>query len=308
MSRRRKVLVWSGVALLALAGVAAAAWLRCADAEAPERTLPRPCACEAVSNAIEQLERTFAADFEAVRLDVRKMTCGELRGILWPFFRGDRTATLWMPGESDWVVLRRRGEGSVSLAALMERFGETDGDDSLPGLFASYVGEVSEVMPAFSSLRPDDAALPELFVTKELPRIGWLDVEGVDPDILASVQAEVRKVQEVRREVLEGCILARGRKPEAALDKWAAAAARNPRDQLIRERLQVLALNAKVFARVGKYGMAANCYETILCIEPGDYAATVNLAACLERLGKRDYAARAYERAERMRKGAAEGK
>ena len=237
-------------------------------------------------------------------LDVRGMSAREFKRRL-EEMRGRGTEVhLWMPGASDWVLVARPTTNAVSLALAMERFA----DDqtcvmSIPELFASYVGTLEDVMPAFEAELKGDV-LPEWFVTREIPKLGWLDASAVDEDIRKLALREIRSMQVVRREILEGNVLAAkatDRKEESrATDKWSAAWKRNPRDPMLLERMGNLARNARGFLEVGKVLQAMKCYETILLINANDVVALHNFGICLKRLGRTDIATQVLQRAEAL--------
>lgn len=108
-------------------------------------------------------------------------------------------------------------------------------------------------------------------------------------------------MQVVRRLVLEGGMLSRQQKEDEAVTKWANAIRRAPNDTLLLERMDHLRRNAEVFYKVGKYGMASKCYETLIRIKPDDYAAAVNLGSCLKALGKKDMSEAVFKKAETLR-------
>ncbi len=292
----------SVIAVLAAVAALAVWWFAGSAEDAAKAPLPKPTACPVVSNELARLERVLGGTgARTVRLDVRKVTCAQFRDRLAALPEG--LAILWMPGESDWLLTSWERGRKVSLQAMMDRFVEEDGGGFLADLFAGCVGEVAEVMPAFAMLKPDDFVVPELFVPREIPSFDWLSTEDVEPDVLADFQTAVHTAQAVRREILEGNIQSRRNDIGAAVGAWkrAAQSGAGLRDSLLRERLQVLALNGKVFTKVGQFGMAANCFETIVCICPDDYVALVNLGTCYEQLKKPDLARTVFGRAEEIR-------
>ena len=66
------------------------------------------------------------------------------------------------------------------------------GCDSLPELFASYAGSREEVMPAFESGEMSAKVRPEFFLTKEIPKVSWIDKGAADDDIYQNVMREIR--------------------------------------------------------------------------------------------------------------------
>ena len=208
---------------------------------------------------------------------------------------------VWMPGADRWFLVGHLTTNSVSLAAAMEAFSSLQtAKCSLSELFASYVGSVDDVMPAFKS-DLKGALLPEWFVTKDIPSVKWLDTTGVDADIVESTLSEIRSVQVVRREILEGNMAARvakGIKEErAAVEIWSKCFQRNPRDPFLLERIERLERNALGFLKVSKVIQAMKCYETIILIQPTNVAAIHNFGLCLKRIGKADMAKQVLDRA-----------
>ena len=235
-------------------------------------------------------------------LDVRKMTMGEFKAGLDAFPCED--AHLWMPGEGDWVLTGSFKPRKVALSEMLGVFErEASFDDlaeakcdTLPEFFASYAGDRKTVAGAFAA-NPDTAPCrSEYFVTYEIPPLDWI-VEGeTDEDILASVAQEVRSMQVVRRNVIEGNILARDGKTDDAVAKWIAAHLRNPHDTMLLERLHRLAVNAATFLRVGNVKTAVKCYETIVCVCPTDVPVLREYASCLRLMGAKELADTVSER------------
>ena len=278
--------------------VAAAVWFWGLRGDADAAAAPERQPCPTVEATYAALTNLFAGS-SCARLEVRGWTCCELYNRLQ---REDAQALVWVFGEADWLVVRMAGK--AALADWLERFAEFDlaGVESLADLFASYVGTVDEIRPAFAALDPDFAVAPQLFYTKELPPLKWLDREGVEADVLAVVEKRIGEVGRWRRRLLQGDMKAAAGNVEAAVDDWAAIFRGNAGDPLLVERLQRLELNAKVFVQVGNYPLAVHCYETILCIRPDDYVTLVNLGTCLERIDRKGDAAEIFRRAEALRR------
>ena len=211
---------------------------------------------------------------------------------------------VWMPGEKDWLLVGRPGTNGVSLAQAMDAFAaDTNCTVTVPEVFASYVGTKEDVVPAFAGYLEGEV-VPEWFVTKEIPALGWLDESGVDGDILKASQQEIRSVQTVRRELLRGNMLAAKAKDkkgeEEATDVWARVALRNPNDPMLLERIENLNRNAVGFIGVGKLIQALKCYETLVLIRPNDAAAVHNFGLCLMKIGKRDMAEKVLKHAKEL--------
>ena len=239
-------------------------------------------------------------------LDVQGLTAREFRRELERF--PGKEVHLWMPGRRNWLLVGRATTNKVSLAAAMDALALDEDCASLPELFANYAGRREDIMPAFESdLRGE--VVPEWFVTKDIPNVGWLDDSGVEADILRAARAEMRSMQVVRRVVLEGDMLAAEAKDKPGEEKaaaaWARAALRNPRDLFLRERLDRLARNARGFLEVGKVLPAMKCYETMVLIKP-DSRNVRSFGACLKQIGKLDTAEKVMQRAAELERAEAE--
>lgn len=240
----------------------------------------------------------------AWNLDVRGMKASAFKRALEDF--PCPQAHVWMPGENDWLLTGRMEPGRVKLDVALEVFAReqsfedlADAEcETLSSLFASYVGCREDVMPAFDG-DLDAVVRPEFFLTQEIPVADWFERGDVDEDIYESIGREIRSVQVVRRLVVEGNMFARKRDGiEAAEEKWSSAARRNPHDPMLLDRLYRLALNARVFMKVGNFKGAARCLETMIVIRPTDAAAIAQYADCLKLLGKRELAAEVRSRAD----------
>ena len=298
MSRRARVL--AVVAVAALAAASAALALRCFSRDAKPK-LPPPPPGEAVKAAAVDIE---ALEFPSGRVegeiaelvDVGEMDAAEFRRRLESF--PGKCVRLWMPGERHWLLVGRRDE-KLPLAKSLERFAADAGLGSLVGAFASYAGSREEVMPAFEE-KLEGKVVPQWFVTREVPRLDWIDFADIDDDIVAETRAEIRSMQVVRRLVLEGNIAAAKADDEKALDDavdcWVRAAKRNPRDPMLLDRLDRLSRNGETFFRLGKFQQAMKCYETVIAVRPRDEVAIANFAACLRRIGRSDLADKVLEK------------
>ena len=266
--------------------------------------------CDAVKAAVRGIYRlenavtNDAARPKFVTLDVVEMTADELKR---KFLEcGDlASAHLWMPGEASWVVVCHKPGATVSLAKALEAVADDPSCTvSLPEVFASYVGTLAEVMPAFEN-RLEGNVVPEWFVPEVVAAIPWIDGTGVDGDILKAVSDEVRSMRNVRREVLKGNMAARQAKDkkgdEKACEFWARAALRNPNDPLLLERIANLEQNARAFLEGGMPVQAMKCFETIILIQPTNASAVHNFGLCLKKIGKKDLAEQVLKRAEMLK-------
>ena len=283
---------------LSLAVAAALALTGCRK----EERLPRPPDTAAVTNAVNVLVAMFAADGDYRRIDAKDLRVCDFRRELAAV---SPRATLWMPGEHDWLILGANRGMTNALGAAMEAFASLDTTLSFPDVFCAYVGTVAETLPAFEALAPEAVVAPQNFVTKEIPDLPWLDVSGVDEDIRQSTLSEIRSVQLVRREVIEGNMLAAVAKDHPgerkAIEVWARAALRNPDDTFLVERLERLERNASGFRHLGRVLQAMKCYETMMLIRP-TATRVHNFGMCLKRLGKLDLAEQVLARAREMEK------
>lgn len=296
----KKACCWGSACAAVAVAVLIALWLFGRKAA---KELPKPEACPVVSNVLEVITHVFAPDGDCIRLDVRKFTCRDFRESL----RGvSDAATLWTPGEGDWLIVGAKNGCSNTLSEAMESFAGEMTAFSFPEVFANCVGTVAEILPAFDSVDPADGVVPELFVSKDIPEFEWLWDGDLNKDMVMSVRQEMRSMQVVRRMILEGGMLSRQQKEDEAIAKWTNAFRRAPNDTLLLERMDHLRRNAEVFYKVGKYGMACKCYETLIRIKPDDYVAAVNLGTCLKALGKREMSEAVFKKAESLRPKAAE--
>ena len=266
--------------------------------------------CDAVKAAVRGIYRlenavtNDAARPKFVTLDVVEMTADELKK---KFLEcGDlESAHLWMPGEISWVVVCHKPGTTVSLAKAMDAVADDPSCTvSVPEVFASYVGTLADVMPAFDS-KLEGNVVPEWFVPEVVAAIPWIDGTDVDGDILKAVSDEVRSMRNVRREVLKGNMAARQAKDkkgdEAACEFWARAALRNPNDPLLLERIANLEQNARAFLEGGMPVQAMKCFETIILIQPKNASAVHNFGLCLRKIGKKELADQVLKRAEMLK-------
>ena len=273
------------------------------ESDSSKVVLEPPGICAAVREArarILQIERQAGGSVRSKALDVRGLSAKAFRKELESFPGGE--VHLWMPGEKDWLLVGRDATNKVSLAKAMNDFADdTNCTMSVAEAFASYAGTRDDILPAFKIPLKGDV-LPEWFVTKEIPSLDWLDVSGIDGDILRPILSEVRSMQVVRRELLKGNMLAAKatdkKGEEEAAAAWARAALRNPNDPMLLERIENLSRNARGFLEVGKLLQAMKCYETIVLIQPKNAAAVNNFGMCLKKMGKLDLAEKVLKRAQ----------
>ena len=301
MSRGRRVAL--GIALVAVAVAAAVgAWWLTAPSKPAADTGPVADCVTAALRLIAKFETAGTSRSNVVGrvFDARGKTAADFLRALEELPGHSRH--VWMPGADQWFLVGHLETNGVPLAKAMDDFAALESARYSPTeLFASYVGTVEEVMPAFSSDLKGEL-LPEWFVSKEIPYLDWLDVRGIDADIRGRLMGEIRSMQVVRRELLKGNMAARAatdRKGEqAACEIWARCALRNPNDPMLLERLERLDRNARGFLAVGKLLQAMKCFETIILIQPKNAAAVHNFGMCLKKLGKTEMAEQVLKRAE----------
>jgi len=220
----------------------------------------------------------------------------------------------WMPGETRWMLTGRKVPRRIKLTSVMELFLRegTEGDlakagfGTLPEIFANYVGTREEVLPAFEAGDADAVVRPEYFLTRQIPAVSWLSVEGVETDVARQTAAEIRSMQVIRRLVVEGNMLsarATDRKgEEAAIDRWSRAAKRNPHDLFLQARLDRLSRTARAFLDAKQVLQAMKCYETMVLVRPTPEAVN-NFGMCLKMIGKKDLSDQVLKRAQELMKG-----
>ena len=251
---------------------------------------------------IGKLERTSVSDHSAKVLDVRGMSAADFRRELESF--PGKEVHVWMPGEKDWLLIGNLSTNPVPLAKAMEDFAaDPKCMTSVAEVFASYAGTREEILPAFTSKLKGEV-VPEWFVSKDVPEIGWIDTADIDGDILGTTLSEIRSAQVMRRELLRGNMLAvkatDKKGEEAATEVWAKVAIRSPNDPMLLERIERLNRNARGFLEVGKVLQAMKCYETVVLIRPNDAAAVHNFGMCLKKIGKLDLAEKVLAKAKRL--------
>ena len=292
------------VVAVIFAGLAVAVsvdWRSRRPVEKPESAPVADCVMDAL-RLIAKLETAGTSPSNVVGriFDARGKTAADFRRALEKMPGHSRH--VWMPGADQWFLVGHLDTNGVPLAKAMDDFAALESARYSPTeLFASYVGTVEEVMPAFSSSLEGEL-LPEWFVSKDIPYLDWIDTSGIDMDICGRIMGEIRSMQVVRRELLKGNIAARAatdRKGEqAACEIWARCALRNPNDPMLLERIERLDRNARGFLAVGKLLQAMKCFETIILIQPKNAAAVHNFGMCLKKLGKTEMAEQVLRRAE----------
>ena len=292
------------IAAIALAVLAVVGCSKDAPQSLAKRELSAPVR-EALYR-ISKLERTSTSDHSAKVVDVSGMSAAEFLRVLKDFPGKD--VHVWMPGEKDWLLIGNLSTNAVPLAKAMEEFAlDTNCVTSVAEVFASYAGTREDILPAFKR-KLEGEVVPEWFITEKIPEIDWLDVSGIDEDILKVTLSEIRSAQVMRREFLRGNMLAAKatdkKGEEAATEVWAKVAIRSPNDPMLLERIERLNRNAKGFLEVNKPLQAMKCYETVVLIRPNDPVAIHNFGACLMKIGKRDMAEKILAKAKKLAENA----
>lgn len=221
-----------------------------------------------------------------------------------------KSVHLWMPGELDWLITGRAEGTDPNLDEMLGLFAREGGFpdlvgakcDSLPILFASFVGTKADVLPAFKGQDRTQKVRPEYFVPREVPKFDWIAVDDVDADIRDSALHEMRSMQVVRRILLTGVMQAEQGEEDLSVETWAKVALRSPCDTMLVERLDRLSVNAQAFLKLGKTAMAARCYDTMAQITPNDPMPVYNYGLCMRQLGEKEIAELAFKRAEDLGK------
>ena len=234
-------------------------------------------------------ERLNGRGLLACALDVRKTTAAEFKSIMDGFPSPE--PHLWMPGDRDWLVTGRAEASRLKMSALLDFFSQSDrlinvdaeeaGCGSVQELFASYVGTRKDVDPAFASGDMSVLVRPEFFLAKEIPDLAWIVPDDMDEDIVFSLAEQIRRMQTVRRKIVEGSVLSDNGKVDDAIAAWSAANVSNPHDPMLLDRLYQLVVNARAFMNFGKTAEAAQCYDTYFAIRPEDLPVAEEFANAL---------------------------
>ncbi|MBP5790689.1 MAG: 3-deoxy-D-manno-octulosonic acid transferase [Kiritimatiellae bacterium] len=255
--------------------------------------------------------RVSEGGLATILLDMRRMTVGDFGKILKAVPGED--VHLWMPSDNDWVLVARETATVRPLDAILDLFArETAFEDlargkceSLPDLFASYVGRREEIAPAVAGDLSAKAKC-EYFVPEKAPLIDWIESGATDKDIWEATGSQISGVQAVRREIIKGSMLGvQKRKIEDAYDIWAKAIRKNPNDTMLLSRLHLLAVNASAAEKLGNWALAAKCYETMIAVRPTDAPAIRKYGQAFRNLGRPNIAEMAFRRADELEKAAA---
>lgn len=241
-------------------------------------------------------------------MDVRGVSAEAFRERIGSFGRDE--AHLWMPGENRWLITGRKEPRMIKLSAMLEFFSADGMFDVLSRyrlggvaeLFSSYVGTVSEIMPAFAAGDLSAEVKPEFFLSREVPPLRWVSAEDVDKDVSNRFFADIRSMQMMRRLAVKGNMAAMQGDENTSVDHWSRALLRNPGELFVRERIDRLERNARGFLAVKKFLQAMKCYETIIKIDPKDIGALHNFGQCLRNVGRVDIAEKILKRVEELKR------
>ena len=289
-------------------------WLTCSDT-------PTVSDWERISS---RLSRDGVA---ALHLDARLLSRSRLKRILADFRSVFRHYRLWCTGRYDYVLT---SGGNVLADESLELFSNDKtssafvaADAITPGeVFACYMGTDFEIepglleIPAFGHVRAIWSAPRLGFVPAftnhlaevraatltpyEVPFPAWFVRGTVDREIYSALTNGVMKSQVARREILLGFDAADRGASTNAVEHWAAAAAINPRDPLLRGLADLMDIEGRRFLRIGNVNAAIRCYENRLLIRPQDVAAVHNFGVCLKKSGHLDMAASVFAKAVTM--------
>lgn len=270
--------------------------------------------------------RVTADGVIAWAFDTRLLSVGRFKRFLADF--PSPQAHLWMPGLNDWLLVGRAKESKVKVDEMMKLFArpETFRDlaiarcETVCDLFANYVGARGDVEPALARTADEsllaaewraprlafsdtdsDQVRPEFFISRENPSLDWLSGEGVEGDIWKGIRDSIREMQNVRRRIVEGVMLAAAGKKEA-LGIWATAWKANPRDPLLRAVMDRFRFQAEALLEFGNAGGALRIYENLLTIRPTDPAVIRRCGHCLQQLGDSETARQVLNKAREIEK------
>ena len=232
-------------------------------------------------------------------------------------FPGD-DVRLWMFSKSEWMLVGRYGNSKVKMSDMLEFLSrdevfsveaERAGCGSIQDIAANYAAKREEVLPVFSLADRNFEVAPQYFLKEDIPQFDWIDIEDVDSDIVESISKAMFDRQCWRRVIVKAEEVSLNKDGlDQSLEMWAEAMKHNPVDTMLIDRLYRMAVNAKVFRDLGRFVEAANCYETMLVISPGDARVGEEYVKLLMQLGKREFAAEVSERLKKLNKAPQGGK
>ncbi len=260
-------------------------------------------------------------------IDARVMTVSGFKARMEDFKARNGSCRVWCFGRFDYCLTPAVNVSFRRLQALFE-------DDRMferfaavriytpAALFACYVGDYSDVAPAFASV-PSYGALVNFFTS---PRVlfrpeaegalapvdvarftpfnvkfpDWIERDGADAKMFLDFEDGYEAVQESRREALLGFDHANMGMATNAIACWTKAASVNPRDPILIELADSLDKEAKSYLAIGNVNGALQCYENRLTVFPKDVMAVHNFGVCLKRAGHHKVAARVFAKAAEM--------
>ena len=260
-------------------------------------------------------------------IDARVMTVARFKALLEDFKERHGSCRVWCFGRFDYCLTPAVNVSFKRLHTLFE-------DDKIferfaaariytpSALFSCYVGEYSDVAPAFSEVpafgsfvdiftsprvlfRPAcDGALASVNVARFTPYDvkfpSWIERGDADARMFLDFEDGYEAVQEARREALLGFDYADRGMATNAIACWAKAASVNPRDPILIELADALDKEARSYLAIGNVNGALQCYENRLEVFPKDVATVHNFGICLKKAGHHKIAARVFARAVEM--------
>lgn len=265
----------------------------------------------------------------ALHLNTRLMPAARAKTIFCEFGKVFPYARVWCVGRFDWVLTGFNSNEKVSLLAddltsLFERkkVFETFLEAKLRApsdVFASYVGTVEEVWPAFETIgvmtaeearkasprlaffpqpEGDDAPLrPSDLMPMRSASLDWLLEGSLEADVFKAMKNQIAENQKARRMILIGLDQADRGKADRAIDCWAKACAKNQRDPFLDTLSDSLDLEGRRRLRVGDVNGAMRCYENLIVVVPWKISAIHNFGVCLKQSGRTKLAADVFTRA-----------
>lgn len=235
-------------------------------------------------------------------MDMSKVKMSEFKEMLDSF---DCPSThLWMCGDNTWVLVGRKSPKRIKLSSIMEAMTRENSMEDLAKaricgigeLFASYVGEKEDLLPAFKDLKDDPPVKCEYFVPREKASTAWIYCD-IEPEMFKLVEEKIAALQENRRRVILGLMRADKGEEDEALDILAEATLVNPNDPLILERLERIERNAIGYHNAEQLLLELKCYETMLIIQPNNLRAVTRMGELYDAIGRHDIAEKCFERA-----------
>ena len=260
-------------------------------------------------------------------IDARVMTVARFKALLEDFKARNGSCRVWCFGRFDYCLTPAVSLSFNRLHALFsddrmfERFAAAR-IYTPAALFACYVGDYSDIAPAFADVPAYGAVRGFLTSPRVLFRPAgkgalasvnvacftpfdvkfplWIERGGADAKMFLDFEDGYEIVQEARREALLGFDYADKGMATNAIACWAKAASVNPRDPILIELSDALDKEARSYLAIGNVNGALRCYENRLEVFPKDVTAVHNFGVCLKKAGHHKAAARVFARAVEM--------